>query len=847
MALTRNSKLVLAAAVVLLLGIFLPPNINGTRFRDRLAPALSAVLGRQVKIGQVKYRLLPRPGFDLYDFQVADDPAFSAEPLLLCGKVTADLRLTSLWHGRLEIANLNLTDDGAPPSLNLVHANGHWNVEALLLRVGQVPSAPTAKRSAEQRARFPYIQATRGRINLKLGAEKTPFALTNTDFAFWLAAEDVWHLRLQGRPVRTDMNLNDTGTVKLEGDLRRSRELADMPVRLQLTLEKAQLGQVSSLLAGLDRGWRGGLSGEAQFAGTLGNLHVTGTTDLSHFRRDDITRDSMPQLRTRCLGDFVRATLDLKCDTPLETGGLLLTGRWSAAAPRDYDLSIVADHVPLAMVAALARHARRSLPDDLTATGDFNAAFGFHARNGVRNWHGAGMTSPFLLETAVAEKPFPVTSVKFHIGMAESSAALTAKRARLSSPQNPSPQADSLTIDAFSVQVGLSTALEVQGYVDGAGYHITAKGLVPLERLLLLGKAAGFPSELSNFNASAMVDLNVTGAWANSAPARLRGSAHLQNLAAWIPGIRDRLVLSQADAQLTDTGLSLNHITGQFEHSPVAFEGTVTRAWSCPATPCLFEFDLHAGSLAVGDVADLVGSAGKTWNLPFLSASSSDLPTFRAHGTFSADHLVVAHLPLEKFTTSLEVGDRELRANHVSARLAGGNVEGEWRSDWTGSTTRYIASGKLTGVILDQLTAPTGAPSLELLTAWLTGKADVNYSLRCEGRNEQELTASAAGQLEFSVANGSSRSLQLEASRPLKFQSVQGDLQVEKQVLKVLPSKFRAEKRIYEVSGTITLVDRRVRLKVTNGGSQWEVTGPVDSPQISPQPMTAQSSTVRSR
>jgi len=65
MELTRNSKLVLALAAMVLLGIFLPPNINDPRFRDRLAPALSAVLGRQVKIGQVKYRLLPRPGFDL--------------------------------------------------------------------------------------------------------------------------------------------------------------------------------------------------------------------------------------------------------------------------------------------------------------------------------------------------------------------------------------------------------------------------------------------------------------------------------------------------------------------------------------------------------------------------------------------------------------------------------------------------------------------------------------------------------------------------------------------------------------------------------------------------------------
>src|SRR5215471_16020235 len=197
LAVTRK-KVFAIVLVVLALAIFLPPNINGVRFRNRLSFNLSAAFGREVKIGSVKYRLFPRPGFDLYDFQVMDDPTFSAEPMLLCGKVTADLRLTSLWRGRLEIANLKLENSGdrIPPSLNLVYLNGHWNLESLLVRAEQVPSAPTTRKSAEQRPRFPYIEADGGRINIKIGAEKKPYALINTDFAFWLAAENLWHVRL---------------------------------------------------------------------------------------------------------------------------------------------------------------------------------------------------------------------------------------------------------------------------------------------------------------------------------------------------------------------------------------------------------------------------------------------------------------------------------------------------------------------------------------------------------------------------------------------------------------------------------------------------------------------------
>src|ERR1051326_5356626 len=119
--------------------------------------------------------------------------------------------------------------------------------------------------------------------------------------------------------------------------------------------------------------------------------------------------------------------------------------------------------------------------------------------------------------------------------------------------------------------------------------------MVPMERLLAFGRATGFHSQIVNTTASALVDLNASGTWVNFAPPKLHGTAHLQNVAAWIPGIKDRLALSEADAQLTDTALVLNHITGQFEHSPVAFSGSVSIPLNCAsATPCPLEFDLHS-------------------------------------------------------------------------------------------------------------------------------------------------------------------------------------------------------------------------------------------------------------
>ncbi|HEY2235185.1 MAG TPA: AsmA family protein [Candidatus Angelobacter sp.] len=843
---STRKKIVAIVVVMLALCIFLPPNINGTRFKNRLASTLSAALGREVKVESVKYRLFPRPGFDLYDFKVMDDPAFGAEPLLVCGKVTADLRLTSLWQGRLEIANLKLTDDVAPPSLNLVYARDHWNLESLLLRVEQVPTAPTAKRRAEQRSRFPYIEASGGRINLKLGQEKKPYALTNTDFAFWLASEDTWHIRLEGHPVRTDMNLNDTGTVRVDGDVKRSANLRDMPVKLEVSWEKSQLGQFSSLVMGQDKGWRGGLDAAGEVAGTLADLHISATADLDSFRRFDINRNAMPRVSTRCLGDYTKGSLGLKCDTPLGIGGLLVTAHFTPGA-QNYDISLVANRVPLSLLAALARQARRSLPDDFTASGDLNAAFGFHWHAGVRDFHGTGMSTPFLLQASVGDKPFPVSAVRFHIGAGDTPTALVVKKKKSSVPAQPTPavapsaayDSGSLTLDAFSVQMGPSTTLELQGSLDSKGYFVSAKGMVPMERLLAFGRTIGFHSQISNTTASALVDLNVSGPWANFAPPKLHGTAHLQNLAAWIPGVKDRLVMSEADAQLTDTALVLSKINGQFEHSPIAFTGLVSSPLNCTGNaPCPLQFDLHLDSLAIPDMTELMGFSDKGWSLPFLSGSENKLPDFRAEGTLAVGELNIANMPLEKFAAHVELGDHALAVNRVTAKMAGGTTQGEWKIDWSGNQPRYTGSGSLEGVMLERVSPPNTVAGQ--VAQWIAGRAQVSYAVHFEGKTPQEMATSTGGRVEFQINNGISRALALDAGRPLRFNDAQGALEIDKQAIKILPSKFRAENRIYQLSGTMSLANKQAKLKVNTSGTQWEITGSLEKPEITPQPLTAQ-------
>ena len=216
----RHYRLWLAALCLLLLVLllaFIPPLINASRFQLRIASNISASIGRPVHFDRVSPVLLPLPGFTLENFVVDEDPAFGSEPILRAGEVRATLRLSSLWrHVEFSKISLSAGSAGIDPSVNLVrNPDGHWNIESLLLQASHIQAAPTAQTYSSPARRFPYIEATGARLNLKLGQIKTPFSLTDADFALWLPEPHQWHIRIEAHPIRTDTAPGDTGTPRL--------------------------------------------------------------------------------------------------------------------------------------------------------------------------------------------------------------------------------------------------------------------------------------------------------------------------------------------------------------------------------------------------------------------------------------------------------------------------------------------------------------------------------------------------------------------------------------------------------------------------------------------------------
>jgi len=343
----RSSRGRVVAGIVLVLALFLV-RPGAQRLRTRIVRSISLALGRPVDVGSVTLRLLPQPGFDLEKFVVHEDPEFGSEPVLQSSDVVATVRVSSLLRGRLEISRLSLTE----PSINLVRNNeGRWNLEKLVERAATTPVAPTSKKRREARPGFPYIEADHGRINFKFGQEKKPYSLTEANFALWQDSENTWGMRLKAQPMRTDFNLSDTGLLAVDGSWQRSANLHETPVQFALQWEGAQLGQVTKLTLGQDKGWRGGVYISTRFTGTPKNLTVDTEGSIEDFRRYDISGDQALRLAARCTGHYSSTNhvlSGLACRAPVGDGGITLNG---SVAPmpgsRAYDLTMLVQNLPL--------------------------------------------------------------------------------------------------------------------------------------------------------------------------------------------------------------------------------------------------------------------------------------------------------------------------------------------------------------------------------------------------------------------------------------------------------------------------------------------------------------------
>jgi AsmA protein len=523
--------------VALVLLAVLPPLVNVSRFKRRIATSISSSLGRPVHLDSVSLLLLPFPAFRLENFVVAEDPAFGAEPVMRANTVEARLRVSSLWRRKVEFSKISLQE----PSINLVHMpNGRWNVEAILLQAARIPAAPTAQVKAGPDPRFPYIEATGARVNIKAGDEKLPLSLTEADFALWLPNPQQWHLRVVGKPSRTDTNALDTGRISLEGTLGHAPSFDQIPLDISAEWRSVPLGEASRVVLGRDAGLRGDLRLRASVHGTISNSAVKASLELDGVRRAEFVPQHLLEIRAECqatAAEAFHAFHGIQCSWPPATeahapapDALGLTGE----VPDIHHLEnasfeIGTPKLPASVLLDWLRVASARVPAEVTATGALTARLNRDSAasglvtssllSGRFELSGTNLSGGPLGDSVVAVGDVSIASNEKPVAV-----ALKGARRRAKPPVAQKSPDGGFVMLPVTLQLGGKDPAMLDGRFDRAGYTLHLTGSVSTARLLALAAAVpqfgdGLRSLLvpqgSSGEADGLVNVNLTStrAW----------------------------------------------------------------------------------------------------------------------------------------------------------------------------------------------------------------------------------------------------------------------------------------------------------------------------------------------
>src|SRR5664280_2357976 len=136
-------------------------------------------------------------------------------------------------------------------------------------------------------------------------------------------------ISLFGWSRKTNVDVHDTGIFKLDGRFQRASSLRDTPLDFKFTFSGGPLGQLTKLIYGRDRGWRGNVRSNASLTGTPAALGVTLDARVDDFRRYDIAVGEALRLLVHCTGTYSSpddALHDLQCQSPVGAGVLEVRG-----------------------------------------------------------------------------------------------------------------------------------------------------------------------------------------------------------------------------------------------------------------------------------------------------------------------------------------------------------------------------------------------------------------------------------------------------------------------------------------------------------------------------------------
>jgi hypothetical protein len=524
----------------LLLAIALAvPYINVTAWREPILNALQTALGRKVEISDVRFRVLPQPGFTVTNVTIGEDPSVGAEPAAYVTTLQAVPGVFALLRGKLEFSSVDLED----ASLNLTRVDSasgvRWNFSSLM--------------RPELLSSLPSIHMRGGRINFKLNSTKSLFYLLNTDVDLWppSSAQDPWTLKVTGQPARTDHTAQGFGAFTARGEWRPQNSSTTLDVRL----ERSQLGDMLTLFNGYESSLQGEISGDAHLAGPLNHIGLAGRLRLAnlHGWRQAPPGGNVWPLALGGSFDVTGQTIDLDARLQGEPSPFLIHYRVADYLKRPrWGVTANLIKFPLSPVVPIARNMGWSIPTDFKFDGNADGAVSYSMPDGKA--HLDGQLNLSAVTFAVAGAP-PLRIASADLRLAGGTAVL--EPSTITNESNEQAQLTGIWMLDSNL---LRAALSSEGMqIASLSKQISVAGIP-----LLSGATAGSWKGSLRYR---------------SAPAGWAGDFHLDDAIVPFEAFAEPLHIVSADAAIDDAGLSVKRLNvsaggieaqGDYQYQPNA-------------------------------------------------------------------------------------------------------------------------------------------------------------------------------------------------------------------------------------------------------------------------------------
>jgi hypothetical protein len=759
--------------------------LRASAARRYLVAHLAASFGRPVEVSWFDFSLLDGARIRAHYVTVAEDSQFGNEYFLRADALSAGLRWSALFAGRVEFGSVSLQR----PSLNLVrNRDGEWNVERWLPPApplglatdgtNQVPLSHDARA-----ARLYRINVSGGRINFKRQDDKSPFALIDVSGRVEENAAGRWQLDLEARPMRAGVELQDSGIFGVRGSIAGTTARLQ-PAELNLTWRAASLADALRLLRQNDYGMRGQLavdldarvappsspvlsgadssgaqwsiSGVARLTGIHGwRLPERGTDPAANLSVDAYWRLGEPRASIRKVvvqmpGSHVQATGDLD---------------WAKGFQPQ--LHIESSTVGLADVLSWYRALLPGVADDLKAEG----AVGVDLTLGkwpLQLQRGAIASVSATLTSKSLAAPFQVGPVSANVSRGGLDFASTEV-----SIAAPPPVAGE---DASSLARDSRNSFVLRGSI-----YPRANGLLgwPLDWNL---SVEGATSRVQDWLALSGMLAQPTGSgWsvAGGLAVKVRGTGRAESATpgpAWL-GTMDSLALtlnpasinqpvrlSKARVEFSTAGRTITVSAAQAFGA--VWNGTLTRK----ARDTQWSFDLSADQLDATELDRWLGPRARPGffaRLASLGSSPSVAPfaggvvtRLAAHGRLRVGKINLPPMRVEQFDGETEIGGRTIRVRKARGNFFQGKVSGSFEARLLPDPS-YEFQGDFEGVNLHQL-----GLALPFLNNRIGGITSGSLALSAHGIGRQKLVDSLEGRGTINARNVEIGDLDLSSAFP---------------------------------------------------------------------------------